>query len=122
MAEVHPGRWSRARGAVRPEQNAGAALRLVTMPRPPTILGFALCLPLSGNGNSDRYGRYYRLRVGGDRPGAYVADGDHHPPCLTRDHSELSCPFTRAAAARVLPEPWGETTADRHMPIPGPVL
>src|SRR6266511_3641712 len=46
-AEVHPGRWSRARGAVRPEQNAGAALRLVTMPRPPTILGFALCLPLS---------------------------------------------------------------------------
>jgi hypothetical protein len=73
------------------------------MARPPTILGLALCLPLSGNGNSDRYGRYYRFRMGGDKPGAYVADDDHYPPCLTDGRSELSRPFTRAVAAPVLP-------------------
>ncbi len=86
MAEVHPGRWSRARGAVRPEQNAGAALRLVTMPRPPTILGFALCLPLTERGPSSCRGS-------------------------RRQHDPMLSARRQRACARTCGKPWGQVAA-----------
>jgi hypothetical protein len=85
-AEVHPGRWSRARGAVRPEQNAGAALRLVTMPRPPTILGFALCLPLTERGPSSCRGS-------------------------RRQHDPMLSARRQRACARTCGKPWGQVAA-----------